>query len=116
MFNKTTKFKQKPSVISRAMSVTIFDETNQPNKIDLREFNKNVITFGRNDDNDIVINSPIVGRNHGHFKIQGEQCLIEDLNSTNGIILNDKSIKNHILSHGDLIRIDDRVETIIVYL
>jgi len=109
--NETEYYKGKPALISGAMTITILDSSKSPQKIDLRSFNKSIITFGRSESNDIMLDSNIVSRRHGQFKIQGDHCTIEDLNSTNGLIFNNEAIKSHILVNGDTIRIDDGIET-----
>ena len=42
--------------------ITIFDGSGTPKEIDLNRFSKNVITFGRNTENDIILESPIVSK------------------------------------------------------
>ena len=110
MLNKTELYKHGENITSGAMVVTVFDGSSQMQKIDLRTFNKNIITFGRSQENDIILNSSIASRKHGQIKIQGKQYTIEDLNSTNGLIFKGESIKSRVLSNGDIIRIDDGIE------
>lgn len=111
MLSKTERYKYGENVTSGATIVTVFDGSSQPQRIDLSAFGKSVITFGRSQDNDIIINSSIASRKHGHFKIQGEHCIVEDLDSTNGLIHKGKAIKSRVLVNGDAIRIDDGIET-----
>ena len=109
--DRTSYYKgESGDVMSGAMFITIFDGSKQPQKVDLTAFKKNVITFGRGESNDIVLNSSIVSRRHGCFKIFGEVCVVEDLGSTNGIIYNKESVKSRILANGDAVRIDDSME------
>lgn len=65
-----------------------------------------VLTLGRQGDNDIVIKDPFVSKKH--FKIvedEGEYYL-EDLNSSNGTFLNGQRIEDMVkLSNGDRISI-----------
>jgi len=112
-----TKYKKhETNLSSGAMIITIFDGSSKPKRIDLSIFNKNIITFARDDNNnneniDIVLDSRIVSRKkHGRFIIQGENCIIEDLDSTNGLIYKGEAIKSRILLNGDEIRIDDGIE------
>ena len=89
------------------MSLTIFDGSDIPIYINLLDYNKEKITFGRNPANDIVIKSSIVSGNHGYFIIKNETCTIHDNNSSNGLFMNMKAISSHLLNDGDTIRIDN---------
>ena len=45
--------------------ITIFDGERSPREVRLSNFNKEVISFGRAEDNDIVLSSVFVSRYHG---------------------------------------------------
>ena len=112
MENNFTNFNSDPSAISdldgnSGCSVTIFDYSHVPDEYNLMAFGKETVTFGRDDTNDIMIASDIVSRRHGHFTISDGRCYIADDNSTNGIYVNGKRIKQAELKDGDSIRIDD---------
>ncbi len=92
--------------------ITIFDATNKPYVVDLSEYCKDAITFGRDQTNDIVLSSRLVSRWHGKFVLVDGRWQIVDLDSTNGIIHNNVSIKFHVIDDGDFLRIDDGVETV----
>ena len=65
-----------------------------------------VITFGRNDNNDVIINDQFVGRNHCQIVESDGKFLVVDLNSTNGTFVNGKRITGQQpLSMSDEIRI-----------
>jgi|GEM_PF-6601139 len=65
-----------------------------------------VITFGRNDNNDVIINDQYVGRNHCQIVEDNGKFLVVDLNSTNGTFVNGKRITGQQpLSMSDEIRI-----------
>ena len=49
----------------------------------LNDFNSSQITFGRKDDNDIVIDSMLISGHHGYFNIVDDEIYIIDDNSTN---------------------------------
>ncbi|MBE5954084.1 MAG: ATP-binding cassette domain-containing protein [Lachnospiraceae bacterium] len=91
--------------IKNNMVVTIFDADKPPYKIRLGDFNKNVITFGRQQDCDIVLTSDYASRVHGRFILENGRCGIEDLNSTNGLNMAGKQIKKSLLVNGDYVRI-----------
>lgn len=63
-------------------------------------------TFGRAEDNMIVINSPIISTHHGVFEIKNDGCYVSDSGSTNGIFVNEQKITSTKLENGDNIRID----------
>jgi len=86
--------------------ITIFDGASAPIQVDLTRFGRNIITFGREDANDICIRSHFVSRQHGMFKYENGQFIIEDLGSTNGLIFNGQRVKSHVLNDNDAIRID----------
>ena len=44
------------------LSVTIFDAFNQPVIADLNSYGKDAVTFGRAEDNDLVLSSKLVSR------------------------------------------------------
>ena len=67
------------------------------------ELNKPVITVGRGNANDLVLNDPSVSRFHAVIKLRDNSIFIADRGSTNGIVLNDKKIsKETELKNGDV--------------
>src|SRR5687768_15488755 len=56
-------------------------------------FDKDVITFGAMDDNDIVLDDETVSRNHCRIVVEGDAYVIQDLGSTNGTFVNRVRIK-----------------------
>lgn len=109
--DKTTRFHNTVSQ-SGEISVTFFDANRQPYIVSLANKGKTVLTFGRADDNDIVLESHLVSRHHGRFVFVDGKWYIEDLGSTNGLIYNNANIKRREITDGDFIRIDDGVETV----
>ncbi|MDQ3034891.1 MAG: sigma 54-interacting transcriptional regulator [Myxococcota bacterium] len=51
-------------------------------------FDKDVINIGAMEDNDVVLQDETVSRNHCRIYIDGDQYLIQDLDSTNGTFVN----------------------------
>lgn len=109
--DKTVKF-QTEHVTGEELTITIFDAGSTPNVISLSSFHKKMISFGRDEGNDIVLHSSLVSRNHGTLIVQNGKWRMEDSNSTNGLIYNNANVKTKWLNDGDFIRIDDGVETI----
>jgi len=68
-----------------------------------RSFPMGRIIVGRSPDNEIYIKSKFVSRHHAQLVSDENGCVIEDLNSTNGVFLGEKQIKKYRLSDGDRI-------------
>ena len=97
---------------SSIINVTVFDANRPPYIVSLNNYGKNVISFGRADDNDIVLSSHLVSRKHGTFVFSNNRWYIQDGGSTNGLSYNNATMKWKELNDGDFIRIDDCVETV----
>ncbi|HSJ56357.1 MAG TPA: FHA domain-containing protein [Anaerolineae bacterium] len=70
------------------------------------------VTIGRAVENDIVITSRRVSREHARIECQGRRCLLSDLGSTNGTFFNDERLMAPVeLRDGDRIQIGDVVLT-----
>jgi hypothetical protein len=70
----------------------------------------NILTFGRDSDNDIVLDDTQVSRNHARLIRQGDEVIMEDLGSTNGTLVNGKPIVGqHVLQPADIISIGSSV-------
>jgi len=61
------------------------------------------IIIGRSPDNEIYIKSKFVSRHHAQLISDEDGCVIEDLNSTNGVFINEKQVKKHRLRDGDVV-------------
>lgn len=111
-YEKTTRYHQSSLSKSSGQIVNIFDAGYVPRTISLSHLGKTVITFGRSEENDIVLLSPLVSRHHGRFVLVNGKWRIEDMGSKNGLIFSNSNIKSRDICDGDFIRIDDGVETI----
>jgi pSer/pThr/pTyr-binding forkhead associated (FHA) protein len=67
------------------------------------ELNKERMTIGRRPTNDIHIDNLAVSGDHAVVTTIGNDSFLEDLNSTNGTLVNNKPIKKHVLHHNDVI-------------
>ena len=92
--------------------LTVFDAGKAPYQVPLQKGRKTIFTFGRSEENDIILSSQIVSRLHGKIFYSNGQMIIEDCNSRNGLLYNGRNISSHVINSGDFIRIDDGVETI----
>ena len=61
------------------------------------------IIVGRSSDNEIFIKSKFVSRHHAQLVSDDDGCLIEDLNSTNGVFIGEKQVKKYRLKDGDIV-------------
>ena len=86
--------------------------TSHVSRIEIRRDDKVIesLTFpfgraiiGRSPDNEIFINSKFVSRHHAQIVSDKSGCVIEDLNSTNGVFLGEKQVKKYRLRDGDTV-------------
>lgn len=61
------------------------------------------LTIGRNESNDIIIDSLTVSGVHARIDSVSATFILTDLESTNGTFVNDKLISSHGLRHNDVI-------------
>jgi predicted component of type VI protein secretion system len=66
-------------------------------------FDKDNMTIGRNEGNDIVIDNLAVSGLHARIDKTEDTYILTDLQSTNGTFVNDKRITSHRLQHKDKI-------------
>jgi pSer/pThr/pTyr-binding forkhead associated (FHA) protein len=64
-----------------------------------------VVSIGRLVSNDICLKDPFVSRHHCVIRNEGEQYMIEDLNSANGTYVNGERINAGSLKEGAIIQI-----------
>ncbi len=70
-----------------------------------RELKLGRLVIGRTSDNDLQIDSKFISRHHCQIVTQADSCLIEDLNSTNGIYVQSKRVRRYNLNDGDVVQI-----------
>ncbi len=63
------------------------------------------VIVGRSPDNEIFVDSKYVSRHHAQLVSDDGGCVVEDLNSTNGIFLREKQVKKYRLRDGDRLSI-----------
>lgn len=64
---------------------------------------KPLLRIGRHRDNDIAIDNLMISSEHAQIMTIGQNALLQDLNSTNGTMINGVRVKQHVLQHGDII-------------
>lgn len=67
------------------------------------------LTIGRSHTNQIILKDSKVSRQHAELKIHGGECLLIDLNSSNGTAVNGQKVHEHILTANDEIQVGDFV-------
>jgi pSer/pThr/pTyr-binding forkhead associated (FHA) protein len=63
------------------------------------------LIVGRTPDNDVHIDSRFVSRHHCQIITTAHSCVVEDLNSTNGVYVKSARVRRHYLYDGDVVLI-----------
>ena len=71
--------------------------------VDVLNFPLGRVIIGRSPDNEIYIKSKFVSRHHAQLVSDENGCVVEDLNSTNGVFVDDRQVKKYRLRDGDVI-------------
>lgn len=69
------------------------------------KLDKERVTIGRRPDNDIQVDNLGVSGQHAVVTTLLNDCVIEDLNSTNGTLVNGQAITKHLLQDNDVIEV-----------
>lgn len=69
------------------------------------DLDKEMLTIGRRPSNDVHIDNLAISGSHAAVRTLGNDYFLEDLDSTNGTFVNGKSVKKHLLQHGDVIEL-----------
>ena len=72
------------------------------------------LSIGRAADNEVQLEARYISRHHCRVETVGDVSTIEDLGSVNGISVNGKSVKHHILQHEDEISLGEHALTYLV--
>ena len=65
--------------------------------------------IGRASTCELQIDSTSVSRHHALVVVGSREVIIEDLNSTNGVIVNSRKVTRHVLSEGDVVTLGEIV-------
>jgi pSer/pThr/pTyr-binding forkhead associated (FHA) protein len=65
------------------------------------------LTLGRGTSADVTIPDEAVSRLHASVRIDGDTVVVEDMESSNGTLVNGHQVAQARLEHGDVIRIGD---------
>ena len=63
--------------------------------------------IGRTEDNDLQLSSQFISRHHAQVSTNADSCMLEDLNSTNGVFVGTRRVKHHRLVDGDVIHLGE---------
>jgi len=97
------KLRQVSDRLSPQTNVTQIEVRSDGDRLSVQSFPAGRIIIGRSPDNEIYIKSKFVSRHHAQLISDDDGCLIEDLNSTNGVFIGEKQVKKHRLRDGDVI-------------
>src|SRR3954469_2033454 len=88
----------------------VIKEGPQAGKTLTADIGKQVLSLGRNSDNDLVIVDTMASRHHAKILFQGTETILEDNKSANGLLLNGDRVTTPVpLKNGDEIRIGQTV-------
>ncbi|HOA21315.1 MAG TPA: FHA domain-containing protein [Anaerolineaceae bacterium] len=73
---------------------------------------KAVINIGRRSTSDIILNDPMISRDHVQLRAEQGKFLLFDLSSTGGTFVNNRKVHTAVLKPGDVIRLG---KTLLVY-
>jgi hypothetical protein len=62
-------------------------------------------SIGRTPDNDIQVDASWISRHHAVLLSSPDHCIVEDLNSTNGVLVNGRRVGRQILHDGDTVTV-----------
>ncbi|MBI4557993.1 MAG: FHA domain-containing protein [Candidatus Hydrogenedentes bacterium] len=65
------------------------------------------LVIGRSPEADVVLDDPAISRRHARLCFESGELLVEDLGSTNGVMLNGGRVKRSHLKHGDRLVVGD---------
>ena len=88
---------------SRESHVTEIEVRADGECVSVQTFPRGRIIVGRSPDNEIYIKSKFVSRHHAQLISDDDGCMIEDLNSTNGVFVADRQVKKYRLKDGDVV-------------
>ena len=69
------------------------------------EISDPLFTIGREDSNQLCLPYSTISRRHALIKFSNTEYTIEDLNSSNGVVVNGAKVREILLAHGDVIQL-----------
>jgi phosphoserine phosphatase RsbU/P len=77
------------------------------------EIGKDALRLGRDPGCDVVVSEATVSRRHARIFWDGEELVVEDLNSSGGTFLNGLKVQRAVVKPGDVLRLGPRTEFVI---
>ncbi len=71
--------------------------------------NKQTVVLGRSEKCQVVLDDDSVSRQHARIDVTPEGYTIQDMGSTNGVLVNDQLVESQILRTGDRIQLGQRI-------
>lgn len=68
-----------------------------------------VLTFGRAPESDVVLEDPFVSSTHARVVRRGQTSVLEDLGSTNGTFVNERAVREAVLTPETRLRVGETV-------
>lgn len=68
-------------------------------------FGQDRITIGRDPESNIFLDNPGISRLHAVLEKRGDRVMLQDMESANGTLLNDQSVRRETVKDGDKVRI-----------
>ncbi|MCH8336083.1 MAG: AAA family ATPase [Proteobacteria bacterium] len=104
----TGRYRELPKIVLKVPKISYLTkiEVHSKSKI-LSEhfFGPGKVIVGRAPDNELYIKSKFVSRRHAQITNTEFGCTIEDLNSTNGISIDNRRVKKYLLRDGDVVKV-----------
>ena len=94
---------QIPRERGKAADVTQIEVRSGGETLSVQRFPEGRVIIGRSRDNEVYVQSKFVSRHHAQLISDADGCIVEDLNSTNGVFLGERQIKKYRLRDGDVI-------------
>jgi len=88
---------------NRIHTFFVLKQPGQPDRIVVWDTQE--ISLGRSPENDIAIDDVEISRRHVHFVRTGKSCEVQNLNTSNGTLVNGQPVATHALQARDAIRI-----------
>lgn len=104
----TGRFAKMPHLVHdrrKVVHLTRIEVRSKGEKVSQHDFAAGRVIVGRSPDNDIYIKSKFVSRHHAQIVSDEHGCTIEDLNSTNGVFVQDARVKRYRLNDGDVVQL-----------
>jgi general secretion pathway protein A len=98
-----SQLRQVSDQLAERTDVTQIEVRTDGELVSMQSFPIGRIIIGRSPDNEVYVKGKFVSRHHAQLISDEDGCIIEDLNSTNGVFVGEKQVKRCRLQDGDVI-------------